>query len=145
MLGLFGSQGIEFDEIFICPHLPDDNCDCRKPRTGLLTRYLAANSIDLAASAVIGDRQTDMELAERIGVDGILVNSADEGGPDLAANRRPAVLLGPQRPALRATPTRPASAHTVNLDTSGQCQRSRPASASSTTCSSKSRSTVASA
>jgi len=73
-LSLFTSQGIEFNEIFICPHMPDENCECRKPRTGLLTKYLAATDIDLAASAVIGDRATDMELAERIGIRGLLVN-----------------------------------------------------------------------
>lgn len=77
-MSLFESQGVTFDEVFICPHLPDDNCECRKPRTGLLTKYLAANTIDLASSAVIGDRATDMELAERIGVRGILVNCPDE-------------------------------------------------------------------
>lgn len=77
VLSLFSSQGILFDEVFICPHLPADNCDCRKPRAGLLTRYLAARDIDLAASAVIGDRRTDMDLAERIGVQGILVNCVD--------------------------------------------------------------------
>lgn len=76
-IDLFSSQGIEFDEVFICPHLPNDNCECRKPRTGLLTRYLAATDIDLAASAVIGDRGTDMQLAERIGVAGLLVNSSE--------------------------------------------------------------------
>ena len=73
-MSLFETQGINFDEIFICPHLPEDNCECRKPRTGLLTKYLAAHNIDLGASAVIGDRQTDMELADRIGVRGMLVN-----------------------------------------------------------------------
>ncbi len=77
-MSLFESQGITFDEVFICPHLPEDNCECRKPRTGLLTKFLAANDIDLASSAVIGDRATDMELAERIGVKGILVNCPDE-------------------------------------------------------------------
>jgi len=76
-LRLFESQGISFDEVFVCPHLPDDNCDCRKPRTGLLTRYLAATDINLQLSAVIGDRQTDMELAERIGVRGLLTNCAE--------------------------------------------------------------------
>jgi imidazoleglycerol-phosphate dehydratase/histidinol-phosphatase len=76
-MDLFSSQGIEFDEVFICPHLPNDNCECRKPRTGLLTRYLAATDIDLAASAVIGDRGTDMQLAERIGVAGLLVNTSE--------------------------------------------------------------------
>lgn len=77
-MSLFESQGIVFDEVFICPHMPEDSCGCRKPRTGLLTRYLAENSIDLAASAVIGDRETDMELAGRLGVQGILTNCADE-------------------------------------------------------------------
>ena len=70
MMRLFESQGIRFDEVFICPHLPEDGCECRKPRTGLLTKFLASNSIDLSASAVIGDRETDIELAERIGVPG---------------------------------------------------------------------------
>ena len=77
VMSLFESQGIGFDEVFICPHLPDDGCECRKPRTGLLTRFLASHDIDVDTSAVIGDRQTDMELAERIGVQGILVNCDD--------------------------------------------------------------------
>jgi imidazoleglycerol-phosphate dehydratase/histidinol-phosphatase len=81
-LQLFESQGVVFDEIFICPHMPDDQCDCRKPRTGLLTRYLAATDIKLAESAVIGDRATDMELADRIGVRGLLINSDDPGSKD---------------------------------------------------------------
>ncbi len=70
IVDLFASQGLVFDEIFICPHVETDGCDCRKPRTGLLTRFLAANPIDTAASAVIGDRDTDLELAERIGIRG---------------------------------------------------------------------------
>ncbi len=78
MLKLFSSQGIEFDEIFICPHLPVDGCDCRKPRTGLLTRYLAATTLDLEHSAVIGDRDTDLALAEALGIRGLKI---DERGP----------------------------------------------------------------
>ncbi|MGI9237776.1 MAG: histidinol-phosphatase, partial [Woeseiaceae bacterium] len=77
-LNLFKSQGILFDEVFVCPHLPEDHCECRKPRTGLLTKYLATNSIDLSASAVIGDRETDIELARRVGVRGLLVNGSGE-------------------------------------------------------------------
>jgi imidazoleglycerol-phosphate dehydratase/histidinol-phosphatase len=72
-LALFTSQGIAFDEVFICPHTEDDGCDCRKPRTGLLTKYLASTDLDTDRSAVIGDRDTDMELAERIGVDGLRI------------------------------------------------------------------------
>ena len=79
---LFESQGIRFDEIFICPHTEDDGCDCRKPRAGLLTRYLAATDLDTARSAVIGDRQTDLELADNIGVRGFLLD-ASTGWPDV--------------------------------------------------------------
>jgi len=78
VMDLLASQGISFDEVLVCPHLPTDDCECRKPRTGLLTRYLAATDIDLDASAVIGDRQSDMQLAGRIGVAGLLINAADE-------------------------------------------------------------------
>jgi imidazoleglycerol-phosphate dehydratase/histidinol-phosphatase len=78
MMRIFASQGVTFDEVFICPHLPDDGCDCRKPATGLLTKYLAATSIDIARSAVIGDRDTDMQLAEAIGVAALRVTAAGD-------------------------------------------------------------------
>lgn len=78
VLALFSSQGIEFDRVLICPHMPDDQCECRKPRTGLLTPYLAETSIDLENSAVIGDRQTDLELAKRIGVRGLLLGAEND-------------------------------------------------------------------
>jgi len=74
VLDLFSSQGIEFEEIFICPHLPEASCECRKPRTGLLTRYLAGNAINLNKSAVIGDRPTDAEMAERLGVQSFTID-----------------------------------------------------------------------
>lgn len=75
---LFASQGIVFDEIFVCPHKPEEGCECRKPRAGLLTRFLAETDIDLATSAVIGDRQTDMELAQKIGVRGLLLDASGD-------------------------------------------------------------------
>jgi imidazoleglycerol-phosphate dehydratase/histidinol-phosphatase len=80
VLALFESQGITFDSVFICPHLPAEGCECRKPRAGLLTAYLAANDIELSASAVIGDRPTDQELADRIGVRSFMIakDDADE-------------------------------------------------------------------
>src|SRR5690606_27534732 len=67
------SQGITFDEIFICPHLPADGCDCRKPKAGILGDFLTRVPVDLAASAVIGDRDTDLELARNIGARGLKV------------------------------------------------------------------------
>jgi imidazoleglycerol-phosphate dehydratase/histidinol-phosphatase len=78
VLAIFNSQGIVFDEVLICPHRSSDKCECRKPRTGLLTRYLAATSIDTAASAVIGDRETDMQLAANLGIRGLRIGRANE-------------------------------------------------------------------
>ena len=95
-LALFESQGIQFDEIFICPHLPDDGCDCRKPATGLLTRFLASNDIDTTLSAVIGDRETDMALADKLGIRGLLIGN-DE--PALSWNDICAALTPGERTA----------------------------------------------
>ena len=66
----FASQGIEFESVLICPHFERDGCDCRKPRTGLLRHYLADASVDLSRSWVIGDRDTDLELACNLGIRG---------------------------------------------------------------------------
>ena len=45
-LELFAAQDIQFDEVFICPHRADDGCECRKPRSGLLTKYLSTHTLD---------------------------------------------------------------------------------------------------
>lgn len=82
VISIFASQGIVFDQVYICPHLASDGCDCRKPRTGLLTRYLAATSLDTAASAVIGDRDTDMQLAENLGIRGLRIGPHDGAARD---------------------------------------------------------------
>ncbi len=68
ILDLFSSQGIVFDEIFICPHIPEDNCSCRKPKTGLLDQWIKQNTFNRYASWVIGDRDSDRELADNLGV-----------------------------------------------------------------------------
>ena len=61
-------EGIVFDQIFICPHTQSNNCECRKPKIGLVKQFLDENDIDLGQSLTIGDRKTDREFAENIGV-----------------------------------------------------------------------------
>ncbi|MEA3181321.1 MAG: imidazoleglycerol-phosphate dehydratase / histidinol-phosphatase [Gammaproteobacteria bacterium] len=73
ILAAFESQGITFDAVFICPHFPADGCECRKPRIGLVRDYLRDADVDLANSAVIGDRDTDLELARNLNVRGLRV------------------------------------------------------------------------
>lgn len=73
ILGTFSSQGIDFDAVFVCPHFEADGCGCRKPKTGLVEEYVRATGVDLSASAVVGDRDTDLQLATNLGVRGVRV------------------------------------------------------------------------
>lgn len=70
IIDAFASQGIHFDAIFVCPHRPEDGCKCRKPNTALVTDWISVHSIDRLASAVIGDRDTDLAFAAELGVRG---------------------------------------------------------------------------
>ncbi|MFH0770202.1 MAG: bifunctional histidinol-phosphatase/imidazoleglycerol-phosphate dehydratase HisB [Candidatus Peregrinibacteria bacterium] len=62
------SQGIAFTDVFVCPHLPEEKCTCRKPKTGLVKDFLRRNDIDLSSSLMIGDRETDEEFAKNLGI-----------------------------------------------------------------------------
>ncbi|WP_282030549.1 bifunctional histidinol-phosphatase/imidazoleglycerol-phosphate dehydratase HisB [Winogradskyella eximia] len=70
----FKNEGVEFSEILIDKSFPEDNAPTRKPRTGLLNKYIHGN-YDLKNSFVIGDRATDIELAKNLGSKGIYINS----------------------------------------------------------------------
>ena len=73
ILQAFRSQGIEFDAVFVCPHFQADECECRKPRTGLVKDFIRDSDVDLEGSAMIGDRETDLEFARNLGLRGLLV------------------------------------------------------------------------
>ena len=63
MTEAFLQQGIVIEQIAFCPHLPTDNCACRKPQTGMIDTLLEAHDIDLNQSYMIGDKQSDIDLA----------------------------------------------------------------------------------
>ena len=78
----FKNEGIEFSEILIDKSFPEDNAPTRKPRTGLLNKYIHG-AYDMKNSYVIGDRDTDIELANNLNCGGIYIG---EGNTDAALN-----------------------------------------------------------
>ena len=75
ILDTLKGEGIEFDNILIDRHFPADNAPTRKPGTGMLTAYMDG-SYDLAASYVIGDRETDVQLARNLGCRALQISDA---------------------------------------------------------------------
>ncbi len=77
VLDMFASQGIDFDEVFICPHFEADGCQCRKPLPGLLGDFFERVPVDRDQSFMVGDRQSDLDFARNIGVQGFLIDPDD--------------------------------------------------------------------
>ena len=78
ILNTLESQGISFEQVLICPHKPEDNCACRKPKLGLVQAYMDDLNWDREHSYFIGDRDTDMQMAQNMGITGLRVRSCDE-------------------------------------------------------------------
>lgn len=73
ILHAFHSQGIDFEQVFVCPHFKKEDCECRKPKIGLVRDFVRDANVDLTVSAMIGDRETDLEFARNLGVRGLRV------------------------------------------------------------------------
>lgn len=89
---LLGKEGVFVDDIFFCPHHPDKgfpeenplykvDCECRKPKTGMIEQAKEKFNIDLSSSYMIGDSTMDIELAKRAGLKSVLVMTG-LGGSD---------------------------------------------------------------
>ncbi len=107
LLQVLASQGIEFSEVFVCPHRSGDGCNCRKPRTGLVNEFMRKRPVDRAASVMIGDRDTDLEFAENLGVRGFRVDAANsESWKQVVREIVDAPRVGRARRATRETDIR---------------------------------------
>jgi D-glycero-D-manno-heptose 1,7-bisphosphate phosphatase len=69
--------GARLDGIYFCPHRPDENCACRKPQTGLLIRAASELGFDMSSVIVIGDKDSDVELGQRVSAPTILIGNAE--------------------------------------------------------------------
>ncbi|WP_338839358.1 bifunctional histidinol-phosphatase/imidazoleglycerol-phosphate dehydratase HisB [Flavobacterium ginsenosidimutans] len=88
ILKAFENEGVVFDEIFVDRSFPEENAPTRKPRTGMLTKYLNNPEYDLTNSFVLGDRLTDVELAKNLGAKAIFMNNTDGAGSDEISSKR---------------------------------------------------------
>lgn len=87
---LLGEKGAFVDDIFYCPHHPDKgfegevpelkfDCECRKPKTGMINEAVDKYNIDLSKSYMVGDSTMDLELARNAGVKSVLVDTGFAG------------------------------------------------------------------
>lgn len=75
LLNLLSSKGAVIDAIYYCPHHPSENCECRKPKIGLILRASREHNIDLDKSYMIGDKLADIEAGKKAGCVTILVKT----------------------------------------------------------------------
>ena len=67
--------GARLDGVYFCPHVSSDQCECRKPKTGMLEQAARELGLDLKESFVVGDRRSDVELAHCAGARSVLVRT----------------------------------------------------------------------
>jgi len=75
MQQLTNEKGGEIDSIFYCPHIPEDNCNCRKPKPGLLKEFAKEKNKSLNNIYFVGDKLGDIQAAEAVGANPILVKT----------------------------------------------------------------------
>lgn len=86
LLRILEGEGVTFSRIFVCPHVPADQCTCRKPKTGLLDQYLKDQKPDLGRSFVFGDRETDVQLGKAIGCKTVRLSLDSQSTADFVAS-----------------------------------------------------------
>ena len=79
------AAGAHLTAVYYCPHTSDDDCECRKPKPGMIRQAAREHGVDMARSFVVGDRYGDVELAQANGGRGILVRTG-YGAEDLREN-----------------------------------------------------------
>lgn len=86
---LLAREGLHLDAIYVCPHLPDAGCACRKPMPGLGLQAAADLGIDLSRSFVVGDKPGDIAWGHRLGATPFLVRTGHGASVELARLPQP--------------------------------------------------------
>lgn len=117
MLRTLEDEGIVFDEQLIDRHFPEDNSPMRKPGTGMLTKYIDNPEYDLANSYVIGDRDTDRQLADNLGCKALIL-----GQDGITWDKIAEILFAGERVAEYKRKTNETDIYVkLNIDGTGKC------------------------
>ena len=117
MLRTLEDEGIVFDEQLIDRHFPEDNSPMRKPGTGMLTKYIDNPEYDLANSYVIGDRDTDRQLADNLGCRAFIL-----GQDGITWDKIAEILFAGERVAEYKRKTNETDIYVkLNIDGTGKC------------------------
>jgi histidinol-phosphate phosphatase family protein len=83
LIHLIHHHGGQIDGVYMCPHKPDDDCFCRKPKPGLLLQATRELSLDLQRSCMIGDAWSDLQAGQRAGVRQTILLKTGRGAEQL--------------------------------------------------------------
>lgn len=117
ILQTFKGEGVTFDKQFIDRHFPEDKHPNRKPGTGMLTEYIDNETYDLENSYVIGDRETDRQLAENLGCKYLII-----GRNGMTWDKIAEILFAGERIAETKRTTKETDIHIkMNVNGTGKC------------------------
>ncbi|MBX2840127.1 MAG: bifunctional histidinol-phosphatase/imidazoleglycerol-phosphate dehydratase HisB [Flammeovirgaceae bacterium] len=115
MLKTLEGEGIVFDDMLIDKTFEHENAPTRKPRTGLMTKYMSGN-YDLANSFVIGDRASDIQLAENLGAKGIFISNDENENAALVTTDWNEIYEFLKLPPRKATVSRVTSETNIQIE-----------------------------
>lgn len=118
ILNTFASEGVHFDAIHIDPHFPEDNHPNRKPGTGMLLDYINNPLYDLSESYVIGDRDSDRQLAENLGCKALILGDAGVNWDTIAET----LFANDRRASIRRTTKETDIMVDLLVDGQGHCE-----------------------
>jgi imidazoleglycerol-phosphate dehydratase/histidinol-phosphatase len=116
MLNTLKGEGVTFDDILIDRSFPEDHLPTRKPGTGMMGKYMTGE-YDLANSYVIGDRQTDKQLAENLGCKYLILGDNVQSWDEITE----ILFAGERTASVRRTTKETDIDISLNLDGTGQC------------------------
>ena len=126
ILQTLAGEGITFDEILIDPHFPEDNAPTRKPGISMVEKYINDPEYDIANSYVIGDRPTDMQMAQNLGCKGLYLGTEEVTLPNCRACKNwdevcEIVFAGERVATVQRTTKETDIYIKINLDGTGKC------------------------